>query len=81
MINNKITVMIHKYGIYYVSIMMILFLYEKGIHPNTRIYWGFVINFCFGLYIMYVKGAAFGILKTYELLTREEKEKDDIKNN
>lgn len=80
MTNYKINYYVHRYGIYYVVIMFFGLLIRSEIKPNSFIFWGFSINLALGLYFMYVKGIALGIVNTYEMLSAEE-EKNDNKNN
>ena len=82
-LNNNFNLFIHKYGVLFHTILFLYILYSANIHPNTFIYWAFLINLFVLIYFIYVQGVAFGIKQTALLMGQieDEKERENNRNN
>jgi len=76
--NSKANKYIHKYGFIIHFSLFLYILYIANIHPNSLIYYIFVLNLIAMLYFNTVQSIAFGITKTTQLL--EENTKEDERN-
>lgn len=76
--NFNINKFVHKYGFAIHSIIFLYILYIANIHPNSILYYVFILNVIMIVYFAVVHGIAFGITKTAELM--DEKTKEDERN-
>ena len=74
--------------LYYGSLLHTIFLfpilYKANIHPNNPIYWAFLLNHIMFSYFLLVRGIAYGISKTIDIISHEEAAKtiqEDINKN
>ena len=62
--------------LYYGSLLHTIFLfpilYKANIHPNNPIYWAFLLNHIMFSYFLLVRGIAYGISKTIDIISHEE---------
>jgi hypothetical protein len=66
------------------TIFIFPILYKANIHPNTPIYWAFLLNHVMFSYFLFIRGSAFGIRKTIEIILHQEATKaiqEDINKN
>ena len=82
MLNNKLNsnfnYIIHKYGVLLHFFIYLYILYSAHIHPNTFIYWAFLINLVLFAYFNYVNGVALGIKQTLLATAEMQLEKEDM---
>lgn len=82
MLNNKLNsnfnYIIHKYGVLLHFFIYLYILYSAHIHPNTFIYWAFLINLILFAYFNYVNGVALGIKQTLLATAEMQIEKEDM---
>jgi len=82
MLNNKLNsnfnYIIHKYGVLLHFFIYLYILYSAHIHPNTFIYWAFLINLILISYFNYVNGVALGIKQTLLATAEMQIEKEDM---
>ena len=82
MLNNKLNsnfnYIIHKYGVLLHFFIYLYILYSAHIHPNTFIYWAFLINLILFAYFNYVNGVALGIKQTLLATAEMQLEKEDM---
>ena len=76
--NNKFNYIIHKYGIYFHTMLLLYLLYRVECYPNTGIYWAFLINLLVYSYFVFLNGVAFGIKQTLLNMAANELEKQEI---
>jgi len=72
---NKIqsfNLFILKYGSLLHTLFIFPILYKADIHPNTPIYWAFLLNHVMFSYFLFIRGCAFGIKKTIDIISNEE---------
>ena len=81
----KINFLILKFGAILHTIFIFPILYKANIHPNNPIYWAFLLNHLMFTYFLFIRGCAFGIRKTIDIISHEEAAKtiqeDTNKNN
>ena len=53
---NKFNYIIHKYGIYFHTMLLLYLLYRVECYPNTGIYWAFLINLLVYSYFVFLNG-------------------------
>jgi hypothetical protein len=73
-----------KHGSLLHTIFIFPILYKANIHPNTPIYWAFLLNHVMFSYFLFIRGSAFGIRKTIEIILHQEATKaiqEDINKN
>lgn len=82
MLNNKLNsnfnYILHKYGVLFHFFIYLYILYSAHIHPNTFIYWAFLINLVLISYFNYVNGVALGIKQTLLATAEMQLEKEDM---
>jgi len=81
---HKYNLFLLKYGSLIHTIFLFLMLYVVNIHPNTLIYWAFLLNHIMFSYFLFIRGMALGISKTIDIIAHEEATKsiqDDINKN
>ena len=82
MLNNKLNsnfnYILHKYGVLFHFFIYLYILYSANIHPNTFIYWAFLINLILFAYFNYVNGVALGIKQTLLATAEMQLEKEDM---
>jgi len=81
---HKYKLILLKYGSLIHTIFLFLMLYVVNIHPNTLIYWVFLLNHIMFSYFLFIRGMALGISKTIDIIAHEEATKsiqDDINKN
>jgi len=81
---HKYNLFLLKYGSLIHTIFLFLMLYVVNIHPNTLIYWVFLLNHIMFSYFLFIRGMALGISKTIDIIAHEEATKsiqDDINKN
>ena len=74
--------------LYYGSLLHTIFLfpilYKANIHPNSPIYWAFLLNHLMFAYFVFIRGCALGIRQTINIIEHENAEKaiqEDINKN
>ena len=72
MISQKFNLFILKYGSLLHTIFLFPILYKADIHPNTPIYWAFLLNHIMFSYFLFIRGCAFGISKTIDIISNQE---------
>lgn len=72
MIAQKFNLFILKFGSLFHTIFLFPILYKADIHPNTPIYWAFLLNHVMFTYFLFIRGCAFGIKKTIDIISNEE---------
>lgn len=73
-----------KHGSMLHTFFVFLILYAVNIHPNTPIYWVFILNHVMFAYFVFVRGCALGIRRTIDIISHEEAAKviqEDINKN
>ena len=84
MIAKKINLFILKFGSILHTLFIFPMLYMANIHPNSPIYWAFLLNHLMFAYFIFVRGCALGIRQTINIIEHENAEKaiqEDINKN
>ena len=69
---KKFNLFILKFGIILHTLFIFPILYKANIHPNNPIYWAFLLNHIMFSYFLLVRGIAYGISKTIDIISHEE---------
>ncbi len=77
-LNSNFNYILHKYGVLFHFFIYLYILYSANIHPNTFIYWAFLINLVLISYFNYVNGVALGIKQTLLVSAEMQIQKDDM---
>ena len=72
MIAKKFNLFILKFGSLLHTLFLFPILYKANMHPNTPIYWVFLLNHIMFSYFLFIRGCAFGIQKTIDVISHEE---------
>ena len=72
MIAKKINLFILKFGSLLHTLFIFPILYNANIHPNNSIYWAFLLNHVMFTYFVFIRGCAFGISKTIDIISHED---------
>ncbi len=72
MIAKKFNLFILKFGSILHTLFIFPILYKANIHPNNPIYWAFLLNHIMFSYFLLVRGIAYGISKTIDIISHEE---------
>ena len=81
---KKFNLFILKFGSILHTLFIFPILYKANIHPNNPIYWAFLLNHIMFSYFLLVRGIAYGISKTIDIISHEEAAKtiqEDINKN
>ena len=81
---KKFNLFILKFGSILHTLFIFPILYKANIHPNNPIYWAFLLNHITFSYFLLVRGIAYGISKTIDIISHEEAAKtiqEDINKN
>jgi len=81
---KKFNLFIVKFGSILHTLFIFPILYKANIHPNNPIYWAFLLNHIMFSYFLLVRGIAYGISKTIDIISHEEAAKtiqEDINKN
>lgn len=84
MIAKQFNLFLLRYGSLLHTIFLSLILYGENIHPNTFIYWVFLLNHVMFSYFVFIRGMALGISKTIDIIANQEATKsiqNDINRN
>ena len=69
---KKFNLFILKFGSILHTLFIFPILYKANIHPNNPIYWAFLLNHIMFSYFLLVRGIAYGISKTIDIISHEE---------
>ena len=69
---KKFNLFILKFGSILHTLFIFPILYKANIHPNNPIYWAFLLNHITFSYFLLVRGIAYGISKTIDIISHEE---------
>jgi hypothetical protein len=69
---KKFNLFILKFGSILHTLFIFPILYKANIHPNNPIYWSFLLNHIMFSYFLLVRGIAYGISKTIDIISHEE---------
>lgn len=81
---NKINLFILKFGAFIHTVLFILILLYTNILPKSPIFWAFLLNHLMFSYFLFVRGVAFGIKQTINIISQQEATKaiqEDINKN
>ena len=81
---KKFNLFILKFGSILHTLFIFPILYKANIHPNNPIYWAFLLNHIMFSYFLLVRGIAYGISKTIDIISHEEAAKtiqEDLNKN
>jgi hypothetical protein len=70
--SKKFNLFILKFGSLLHTIFLFPILYKANIHPNTPIYWAFLLNHVMFSYFLFIRGCAFGISKTIQIIEHQD---------
>lgn len=81
----KINFLILRFGAFFHTIFIFPILYMADIYANTPMFWAFLLNHIMFAYFLFIRGCAFGIRKTIDIISHQEatkaREEDTNKNN
>lgn len=81
----KINFLILRFGAIFHTIFIFPILYMADIYANTPMFWAFLLNHIMFAYFLFIRGCAFGIRKTIDIISHQEatkaREEDTNKNN
>jgi hypothetical protein len=72
MIAKKFNLFILKFGTFIHSVLLILLLLYIDISLKNPIFWAFLLNHIMFSYFLFIRGCAFGIRKTIDIISQEE---------
>lgn len=69
---QKFNLFILKYGSLLHTLFLFAILYMADISIKTPIYWAFLLNHVMFTYFVFIRGCAFGISKTIDIISHED---------